>query len=496
MTEQNLKVAPASPESSNTVRMIDSKKMPKKLKTKKTPKVYPTDPKIGEFFIFLICGLIQNIIGGGILYSVGLYIKVWMKSFNVGSGTASWLGTMTTGTLCILGPLASYLVSKFGTRSVVFVGAVVAAISITASSLVDNVYVLMLTYGIGTGAGLGMSYTPVMVFLTQVFGKYRGVGNGFVTAGSSLGNFVVPFMVSWSLDEFGWRGSILLLGGMTFNLMIGSLLARRWTSPIPPQYVQSPLITITDVEGGEISNNEKPPPEDMDDMIIRSLTHITVFKQTKFVYLAIHSFLLYIGVSIIYVHIVPCSEEMFNLDTHKARFTISLLGLTNLFGRVITGVALQHPKVDCFSIYISFNFIFGICVGFYPFCAGYSHVLIMVSIMGFLLAAYGSLTNIVLADLLPEKYLLSALGYTYCSGGVGSVIGAPLAGWLYDATGNYANSMYLGSACTFISILIIVPSWLTHVRQKCRRDAEPVTNKHVAPELENWIASHSNLPQL
>ena len=86
------------------------------------------------------------------------------------------MGSLLCGTYMLSGPLVGGLVNRFGCRSVCMVGAVVAWAAISLSTLSPTPAVLMLTYGVLGGFGLGLIYLPAIVCVGFYFGFDISVG--------------------------------------------------------------------------------------------------------------------------------------------------------------------------------------------------------------------------------------------------------------------------------------------------------------------------------
>lgn len=77
-----------------------------------------------------------------------------------------------------------------------------------------------------------------------------------------------------------------------------------------------------------------------------------------------------------------------------------------------------------------------------------------------------SLTSVILVDLVSLERMNDGFGALLFFEGASCLLGAPLAGWVYDVTGDYTASFYLmGAEITLGAIvLIIIP-----VMQKLHR---------------------------
>ena len=75
-------------------------------------------------------------------------------------------------------PISGVLINKFGCRIVCIAGCIIGALGIGLSSLSPNAAILMLTYGVVGGYGLGTMNLPSKVVISNYFKKKRGLATG------------------------------------------------------------------------------------------------------------------------------------------------------------------------------------------------------------------------------------------------------------------------------------------------------------------------------
>lgn len=74
---------------------------------------------------------------------------------------------------------------------------------------------------VGTGAGL--SFPPTVYIVTSYFVRLRGLANGICISGSAFGSIILPPILRYLLTEYGYRGAILIMGGITLNTWVAAL---------------------------------------------------------------------------------------------------------------------------------------------------------------------------------------------------------------------------------------------------------------------------------
>ena len=88
----------------------------------------------------------------------------------------------------------------------------------------------------------------------------------------------------------------------------------------------------------------------------------------------------------------------------------------------------------------------GIVTFVVPFCHGYTSYVVISVFFGIFVAAYISLSSVVLVNLLGLDNLTSAFGLLVLFRGASSMLGTPVAGSVYDATQSYDASFYVSGA--------------------------------------------------
>ena len=76
------------------------------------------------------------------------------------------------------------------------------------------------------GAGFGCVYLPAVVVVGHWFEKRRAFATGVAVCGSSLGSFFIAPLCSTLVRYFGWRGTVLILGGLVLNCFWAGALFR------------------------------------------------------------------------------------------------------------------------------------------------------------------------------------------------------------------------------------------------------------------------------
>jgi MCP family monocarboxylic acid transporter-like MFS transporter 14 len=146
-------------------------------------------------------------------------------------------------------------------------------------------------------------------------------------------------------------------------------------------------------------------------------------------------------------------------------------GISNTIGRVFAGWLSDFSWVDSLLV-TNFAILFsGLSTIILPFCTNYASFVTIALLFGFCVAAYISLTSIVLVDLLGLDNLTSAFGLLVLFRGVSSMVGPPVAGAVFDATQSYDFSFFMAGGFLIAASLISFSAQILQ-RRKLKEKSE------------------------
>ncbi|EDW12390.1 monocarboxylate transporter 13 [Drosophila mojavensis] len=181
----------------------------------------PPDGGWGWLVLFGAC--LTNILIPGTIKSFGVLFIEFLQAFETTQTQASWIPALCYFLYSSLGPVSSILSVKYSYRTVTLIGAVSASLGMILSYWASSVGYLYISYGVLVGIGAGLSFPPTVYIVTSYFVKLRGLANGLCISGSAIGSIILPPVLRWLLETYGYRGSCLIMGGITLNVLVGAL---------------------------------------------------------------------------------------------------------------------------------------------------------------------------------------------------------------------------------------------------------------------------------
>lgn len=353
----------------------------------------------------------------GVAYSFGAVFTTIREEFGVGKGQASLFFAITTFIYFVLGVFTGRIADRYGPRPVLLVGAAAMGTGLFLTSLVNNITVGYLTYGLGVGIGVGCAYVPMVATVGGWFERDRTKAMGVAVAGIGLGTLVGAPLAKRLVLSYGWRTTFVILGiGSAALLALASLGARR-----PPG------------SGAQ----DSPPP-------LRVLLN-----DARFVWLYTSMVFLSCG---LFVPMVYLDDYLESRGKAGGALLIGIIGATSVVGRLALGAIAA--KADLMRLYqlcvaaLGASYVIWIVAG-----SNYTVLVIFAICMGTAYGGWIALSPAVIAHLFGPVGLGGVLGALYTSAGIGGLIGPPVIGVLIDAA-NYETA--IGGAIAFSGVSLVL----------------------------------------
>ncbi|KAI5284480.1 hypothetical protein KEM55_001050, partial [Ascosphaera atra] len=130
---------------------------------------------------------------------------------NETSSNISWVGTIQSFLLLIVGLLIGPLFDAGRLRSLIFAGTCFLVVGFMTLSVCKELWQIILAQAFCGGIGAGCLYIPALAVLPQYFSTRRALATGVSVSGASLGGVIYPIMFRQLQPKvgFGWATRII-----------------------------------------------------------------------------------------------------------------------------------------------------------------------------------------------------------------------------------------------------------------------------------------------
>jgi MFS family permease len=287
-----------------------------------------------------------------------------------------------------------------------------------------------MTGGVLAGLGIAFSaFTLALASMVRVVGAHRrSLILGIGTAAGSAGQVVFSPLSQGFISVYGWHIALIILAAMAI--------------------VMVPLALCLPGNLDDDQNN-RPGYQSLSEALTEALSH------RGYIWLTIGFFVCGFHVAFITVHF-PAYIRDLGLDPAIGALSISLIGLMNIVGSFLAGMAGQKWSKKCgLSIIYFARSIVIIALLMLP-----KTPLVMLAFaatMGILWLSTVPLTTGIVAQVFGVRYMGTLFGIVFLSHQIGSFMGVWLGGRIFDLTGSYDGMWWAGVVVGVLAGLIHLP---------------------------------------
>ncbi|XP_033647125.1 monocarboxylate transporter 2-like isoform X1 [Asterias rubens] len=303
-----------------------------------------------------------------------------------------------------------------------------------------------------TGTATGLLLNTAVVLLGVYFDRLYAMANGIACAGASVGILVSAPATQFILDVYGWRGCLLLLGGVCLHLGVVGALFRPGSSSTAPtdpcQYTQVESDEERSTQSALTSGESKESCTTVSSHLVSKIiaaTDADLFCNFSFVVLIICFCNICVVIIVWVVFTVP-HVLVKGLTPYQASLVAGAGAVGILTGQLGHGLLVDkeilgaRPMLYISHVLMAAAFLLDpLLHGLWPLVAGN-----FAFGVGFGITFPLSFT--MLRALVGPARMSNAVGWAEAAGGIMRIAATFLTGWLYDTTGSYDTSyLVIGS---------------------------------------------------
>ncbi|MSQ22784.1 MAG: MFS transporter [Dehalococcoidia bacterium] len=346
-------------------------------------------------------------------------------------------------------PIVGLLIDRVGTRKLMLFGLTTAGLGLVLLSQTSSLlwfYASFLVVSIGTSTGTGIVSQSLVV---RWFQRQRGTATTILLMMPGLGATLIIPLLSLSIDYFGWRETLLVVGIGLWIVAVPVLLVVR---DLPESLGLLPDGETPD--GGETQLQGATVETHRDE---RSLTVAEALKLPAFWFLTATFALWNIATSGVQPHLFVALLGIGITKSKAAALTAFLPGIS-LIGRFGFGVLSDHIN----KRYLLLATGAAMTVGMAFLAALFlnpSRTWLTIPFLLFYSIGFGGsipLRVVISGEYFGRRHFPAIYGTMQSVTAAGGVVGPLFAGWLFDTTGSYFFAFAVGCALMLVSLPLVL----------------------------------------
>jgi MFS family permease len=329
-------------------------------------------------------------------------------------------------------PIAGFYIPRIGTRVVTAIGGIVVGSGYILSSFATQVEMLVFSYGVIAGTGIGIVYGVPIVVVSRWFPDRKGLAVGLTIIGFGLSPLITAPLTNHLISLYTVRPTLRILG-IAFTAII---LVISLTMKLPPKgwHPQQNLAASAPILASSYPKH-----------LLQSRSFYGLW--------ICYAIATLVGLSAIGISSVV-GEEIININPTVAARSVALFALFNGVSRPLFGWLADRFKPHYIAI-LSYVLILIACVLMVNAETGQvGTYLIAFCLFWFCLGGWLAMApTITLSFFNPDQYAQN-YGIIFTAYGVGALIGTLVTGRIRDLFGTYTYVFYPMAFLAIVGIIV------------------------------------------
>jgi MFS family permease len=367
----------------------------------------------------------------------GLFVKPMGEELGIGRAVFGWAQTTRQVTSALTSPLVGALIDRFGSRLLLAGAALITGSALAGLGFITagwQLVALFAVMGLVGMSGPGALVTTVPV--AKWFVRQRGRAMAFASLGFPLGAVVFIPLTQLLIERYGWRNAWMLLAAAGTGMIVPLSLAFVRRAPedlgLMPDGGLPVTAAVTDAD---------PPPEPNALPEEQAWTPREALRTASFWQLTAAFSIVMLAVSSVGIHRIPHFMDR-GLDPRLVSYATALDAVASGVSMFVMGMLVQ--RLPSRFLGAAGFALLAVATAFTTLAHTAPAMFLAMATFGAGIGGLFLLQNYVWADYFGRVHLGRIRGVVMPITLIASGIGAPLSGYIRDATGTYTGMWLAG----------------------------------------------------
>uniref|UniRef100_A0A336MNK4 CSON004214 protein n=1 Tax=Culicoides sonorensis TaxID=179676 RepID=A0A336MNK4_CULSO len=438
----------------------------------------------GGYGWFIVGGAcLTNIFNQSLISLFGLLFGDKIHSISNSTGSVALIMNVASLFLNFSGLVTGPLLKFYSPRALTLFGSFLSGSGLILSSFSTEIWHLLISYSLCVGFALGMIIQSQFNLINRYFSTRKGTAVGIAVGGTGVGQTLMPHVVRFLLEFYGFSGAILIMGGLAWNGLIGGSLYQpvEWHMKIKKKKKKKSKST-TEIDEIDMENTDqglnmkKTTKLHFNDRLndfgrqIFELMDLKLLRDISFLTLTVGLALAYtasINFSMIYPFYL---QNVANMTKSETAMSMSLLAGADLTSRLILPLFTDRLNLSSKLLFLIGIILLGSVRLVLALVSDKITVMAVSVLFGLVRAITVVQQNLTVSEYCHKNPELfgNALGLNMTVKALFVISLGQLLGWVRDFTGSYAMVLHAQNLVLLLVVLIWVPEMI-HQKIMTRR---------------------------
>lgn len=326
--------------------------------------------------------------------------------------------------------LMGRIADRYGIVVPIVMGGVFLGAGYVLAGLAGTLWQFALAHGLLIGIGGAAGFSPLIADLSHWFRKHRGLAVVFGASGSYLAGVIWPQVITWGLQNHGWRATHIGIGLTALVVLVPlSLFFRR----------RPAAETLAAAEASSAG----------------ARGDLGLSANQLQLLLSVAGFACCVAMAMPQVHIVAYCGDL-GYGVARGAEMLSLMLLLGIVSRI--GSGFVSDRIGGAATLALGSVMQGVALFLYLFFDGLTSLYIVTGIFGLFQGGIVPMYAVIIREYLPAKEAGVRIGIVMSATILGMAFGGYISGLIYDLFASYRVAFLNGLAWNLINLAVV--SWL------------------------------------
>ncbi len=322
------------------------------------------------------------------------------------------------------------IADRYGIVVPILIGALCLGLGFTLAGMSGSLWQFALAHGLLIGIGGAAGFAPLIADLSHWFHRHRGLAVVFGASGSYLAGTIWPQIITWGLNNHGWRATHIGIGMVALAVML----------PLALFFRRRP--NATSMAAAEASSTSA-----------RGDLGLTPNQLTAL--LCVAGFSCCVAMAMPQVHIVAYCGDL-GYGVARGADMLSLMLLLGIVSRI--GSGFVSDRIGGTATLALGSVMQGVALFLYLWFDGLTSLYIVTAIFGLFQGGIVPMYAVIIREFLPAREAGARIGLVMSATIVGMAFGGYVSGAIFDFTASYRAAFLNGLAWNLVNIAVVC--WL------------------------------------
>lgn len=439
-----------------------------------------TPPDGGYGWVVLLACVVINSCLMPLTQCFGIIYDSKFVSMGISAAEISFLLHLNSSIMCSLGLFSGPLLKRFTFRQVALFGSSLVATGIFLTVFAESYSALIVTVSILIGAGHGILMPALYLAVNTYFKEKLTLAVSLQVTGVGLTPIVFPYFCIFLLNNFGTKGTVLMLSSIAFHALPLAVLLRpikinrselRVEAEESRRLYEGERENSENVQNLNDSNNHNTAPAYSNTVVYKETTKpkkqykflSEIYKIFNFNLLLDRTYLIIIiGMSISFASELNIVLMMPFILSEFAQFELVDVGLAmsiqcaaDILGRLIIPMIAHETGCSTklmYALALTFSSVGRTVLAI--FHLNKSAVLTSAVILGLAKGTKAVFQSLIIPKYVAFENLAAATGLNMVANGIISLIVGPIIGFTHDVTNSYAITLHTATVLSMSCVAL------------------------------------------